>query len=313
LTRANELVGTLSVLFGVPYHPIDRDLRLLDLLARQAADLIERTRAEEALRAARQDLANANADLEQKVEARTEKLQEAVGELEHMSYSMIHDMRAPLRSMQSFSQLLESECGLEQPPAADYVHRISESAKRLDRLVTDALNYNQLVRETPTISEVDLANLLRGVIETYPNLQPSVAQIDLGFPKLMVLGNEALLTQCFGNILDNAVKFVASGVKPDVRIWAEPSTINEQPAVVVFIKDNGIGIEKHVHERIFRMFQRMHSEDEYSGTGIGLAIVRKAVEHMNGRVSLQSEPGREPASTSNFHGQLRIWVGTLWC
>jgi signal transduction histidine kinase len=107
----------------------------------------------------------------------------------------------------------------------------------------------------------------------------------------MVLGNEALLTQSFGNILDNAVKFVAPGVKPDVRVWAEPSTINKQPATAVFIKDNGVGIEKRVHERIFRMFQRMHTEKEYSGTGIGLAIVRKAVEHMNGRVSLESEPG----------------------
>jgi PAS domain S-box-containing protein len=292
LTRANQLLGTISVLFGIPYHPVDRDLRLLDLLARQAADSIERTAAEDNLRVARRDLANANAELEHTVEARTAKLREAMGELEHMSYSMIHDMRAPLRSMQSFSQMLESESGLQHPPASDYVHRISESAKRLDRLVTDALNYNQLVRETPVISEVDLACLLRGIIESYPNLQPLAAAIELDFAKLTVLGNEALLTQCFGNILDNAVKFVAPGVKPYARIWAEPSTIHEHPATAVFIKDNGIGIDKRVHERIFKMFQRGHADHEYSGTGVGLAIVRKAVEHMNGRVSLESELGK---------------------
>jgi PAS domain S-box-containing protein len=291
LTRANQLVGTLSILFGVPYRPIDRDLRLLDLLARQAADLIERTTAEEALRAARKDLANANADLEQKVEARTGKLNEAVSELEHMSYSMIHDMRAPLRSMQSFSQMLESECGYQQPPASDYVHRISESATRLDRLLVDALNYNKLVRETPVITDVDLGNLLRGMVESYPNLQPPAADIELDFAKLMVLGNEALLTQCFGNLMDNAVKFVAPAVKPHARIWAEPSMINQQPATAVLIKDNGVGIEKRLHERIFKMFQR-HAGDEHSGTGIGLAIVRKAVEHMHGRISLESEPGK---------------------
>jgi PAS domain S-box-containing protein len=292
LTRGNQILGTLSILFGAPYHPIDRDLRLLDLLARQAADSIERTRAEEDLRVARQDLANANTELEHKVEARTERLREAMGELEQMSYSMIHDMRAPLRSMQSFSELLASECDVSTPPASDYVHRISESAKRLDRLVTDAFNYNQLVRETPTITNVDLGNLLRGVIESYPNLQPPAADIDLDFASLKVLGNEALLTQCFGNILDNAVKFVPPGVKPHARIWAEPSTIDERPATAVFIKDNGIGIEKNVHERIFKMFERMHPENDDSGTGIGLAIVRKAVEHMNGRVSLESEPGK---------------------
>lgn len=291
LTRANQLIGVLSILFGVPYHPIERDLRLLDLLARQAADLIERTRSEEALRAARRDLANANADLEHKVEERTEKLNEAMGELEHMSYSMIHDMRAPLRSMQSFSHLLESEGEVQRSPASDYVHRISESATRLDRLLVDALNYNKLVRETPVITEVDLGHLLQGMIESYPNLQPPAAHIDLGFARLMVFGNEALLTQCFGNVLDNGVKFVAPGVKPHIRIWAEPSTIKEQPTAAVFIKDNGVGIEKRLHERIFKMFQR-HTDREDSGTGIGLAIVRKVVEHMNGRVSLESEPGK---------------------
>jgi PAS domain S-box-containing protein len=293
LTRDNQLVGTLSVLFGVPYHPIDRDLRLLDLLARQAADSIERAIAEEALRAAREELASANTELEQKVEVRTEKLREAVGELEHMSYSMIHDMRAPLRAMKSFSQLLEAECeDCRHPPGSDYVHRITESAQRLDRLLTDALNYNELVRDNSPLTNVDLGGLLRGMIESYPNLQIPAADVKLEFDKLMVLGNEALLTQCFGNILDNAVKFVASGVKPRVRIWPEPSKIDEQPATAVFIEDNGIGIEKDGQEKIFDMFKRMHNDNEYPGTGIGLTIVRKSVERMNGQLSLESHPGK---------------------
>jgi PAS domain S-box-containing protein len=293
LTRANQLVGTLSVLFGIPYRPIDRDLRLLDLLARQAADSIERGRAEESLRAARQELAGVNAELEQKVEARTAKLREATSELEHMSYSMIHDMRAPLRAMRTFSQMLWSECEeCHRPPASDYVNRITESAHRLDQLLTDALNYNQLVRENPLITNVDLGGLLRGMIESYPNLQFPKADIKLEFDGLMVLGNESLLTQCFGNLLDNAVKFVAPGVKPRVRIWAEDSDIDEQPATVIFIKDNGIGIEKNEQEKIFDLFQRLHAEREYPGTGIGLAIVRKSVERMNGRVSVESHPGK---------------------
>jgi signal transduction histidine kinase len=128
------------------------------------------------------------------------------------------------------------------------------------------------------------------MVQTYPNLQG--ADIRVEFADLLVLGNESLLTQCFGNLLDNAVKFVAEGVKPQVRVWTEPSTIDEQPATSICIDDNGIGIPKAAQERIFRMFQRMHPETEYPGTGIGLAIARKAVERMNGRISLESEPGK---------------------
>jgi signal transduction histidine kinase len=272
-----------------------------------------------ARRAAREELADANTALEEKVEARTTKLREAVGELEHMSYSMIHDMRAPLRAMQSYSQLLESECeDCRHPPGSDYVHRISASAERLDHLLTDALNYNQLVRENSPITNVDLGCLLRGMIGSYPNLQSETADIKLEFDELMVLGNEALLTQAFGNILDNAIKFVAPGVKPHVRLWAGPSKSDEQPATAVFIEDNGIGIEKDAQERIFDMFQRNHTGNEYPGTGIGLTIVRKSLERMNGQISLESHPGKgtrfcvKKTSTAIFGSLDTILFHPIW-
>jgi signal transduction histidine kinase len=240
-----------------------------------------------------------------------------------MSYSMVHDMRAPLRAMQSFAEIMQEGCAdCQRPPGLDYLHRIRESSNRLDRLITDALSYNKVVRENLPVTPVDIGKLLRGMVQTYPNLQPPAAEITLAFEELWVLGNESLLTQCFGNLLDNAVKFVAPGVRPRVRVRAElvesgellvdspgpspsghqPSTMNHlsskaQPAkedqlVRIYIEDNGIGIPKDAQERIFRMFQRMHPESDYSGTGIGLAIVRKAVERMNGRLGLESEPGQ---------------------
>jgi PAS domain S-box-containing protein len=221
-----------------------------------------------------------------------ESLREALAELEYMSYSMVHDMRAPLRAMQSFAELLQSEyANNPESRSTDFLRRICEAAKRLDRLITDALNYNKVVRENLPMTAVDLATLLRGMVETYPNLHPPAAQITLDLAELTVQGNVALLTQCFANLLDNAVKFVGNGVEPHVRIWTEPSTINDQPAFAVYIQDNGIGIEKRAQERIFRMFHRMHSEGEYPGTGIGLTIVRKAVERMSGRISIESELG----------------------
>jgi PAS domain S-box-containing protein len=237
--------------------------------------------------------------LEEAVEERTAKLREAIAELEHMSYSMIHDMRAPLRAMQGFAEMLEQECeGCRRPPASGYVQIIRESSNRLDRLITDALNYNKVVRQNLPMRPVDLAELLRGMVQTYPNLQS--AEITVEFSELVVIANEALLTQCFGNLLDNAVKFVADGVKPRVRVWAEPSTIDDRPATSICVEDNGIGIPKEAQEKIFGMFQRMHVESEYPGTGIGLAIVRKAVERMNGRISIKSEPGKG----TRFHIEL---------
>jgi PAS domain S-box-containing protein len=232
--------------------------------------------------------------LEELVVARTADLHSALADLEHMSYSMVHDMRAPLRAMQGFARLIEAKCPeCRQSPAADYLQRICEASNRLDRLITDALNYNKVVRENPPLLPVDLGRLLRGLVHTYPNLQPPAADITVEpTTELVVLGNESLLTQCFGNLLDNAVKFVAPGVHPRIRVWAQSSTLNHQPSTSIYIADNGIGIPKDAQEKIFGMFQRMHHETEYPGTGIGLAIVKKAVERMRGRVGLESEPGR---------------------
>jgi PAS domain S-box-containing protein len=242
--------------------------------------------------------------LEEVVQERTAKLHDALGELEHMSYSMVHDMRAPLRAMQSFASMLQEECAAcQQPPARDYLQRIRDSSNRLDRLITDALSYNKVVRENLPLTPVPLAELLRGMVKSYPNLHPPAVDITIDLAELVVLGNESLLTQCFGNLLDNAVKFVAPGVHPRVRVWAKSSTLNSpsseaqpakegQPSTLIFVEDNGIGIPKDAQEKIFRMFQRMHHESEYPGTGIGLAIARKAVERMGGRICLDSEPGK---------------------
>ena len=249
---------------------------------------------------ARRAMARSKEELEDVVQERTAELREAMDELEHMSYSMIHDMRAPLRAMQSFAMLLEDECadGLK-PTGLDYARRIGESAKRLDRLITGALNYNQVVRQYSEPTAVELGKLLRGMLETYPNLQRETADIGIEFKELVVLGDESLLTQCFGNLLGNAAKFVAPTVKPRIRVWAEEKHRGaEKPRngdgdrVRIWVEDNGIGIPKEAHEKIFGMFQRLHRENEYPGTGIGLAIVRKAVERMGGEVALESEPGK---------------------
>jgi signal transduction histidine kinase len=236
--------------------------------------------------------------LEEEVDARTAKVREAIAEVEHMSYSMVHDMRAPLRAMQSFAHILEEECpDCRHPPGSEYLGIIRQSSMRLDRLITDALTYSRVVSTEVPLAAVKIGPLLHGIIETYPNLQPRVADIVVDVGNVSVLANESLLTQCFGNLLDNAVKFVVAGVRPSVRIWAEEiggleNSAGQAAVIRIWFEDNGVGIRKDAQERIFRMFQRMHAEGEFPGTGIGLTIVKKALERMNGQVGLESEVGK---------------------
>ncbi len=229
----------------------------------------------------------AEEQLEKAVAERTAKLRETIGELEAFSYSIAHDMRAPLRSLTGFSDLLLAESGDKlDPEGQGYLRRIAAAAGRMDKLIQDVLDYSRVVRTDPPLEPVDPGELLRGIADTYPMLSPDKADLVLEGPFPRVLGNEALLTQVFSNLLGNAVKFVPPGIKPRVRVWAE----EHDDRVRVSFEDNGIGIPARQHERIFRIFER--GGHGYEGTGIGLAIVKKAVERMGGKVALESEPGR---------------------
>ncbi len=265
-------------------------------------DITNRKQAEEALREARDLLANQAGELERTVYERTEKLRETVSELEGFSYSVAHDLRAPLRAMQSFSSILAEECGDQiSVKGKDYIRRITTSAERMDKLIQDVLNYSRIVRSPFPHVPVNMEGLLRGILESYEHLQPPHAEILLEgqFPRVMA--NEALLTQCISNLFGNAVKFVAPGTIPRVRVWTEM----RDSRVRLFFQDNGIGIEKEEYAKIFEIFQQLNKN--YEGTGIGLAIVKKAIERMGGSVGLESEPGKgstfwlelTPAATEN--------------
>jgi signal transduction histidine kinase len=251
--------------------------------------LAERKQAEAALHESQRQLQDLNAQLESRVAERTAKLQETVSDLEHFSHSITHDMRAPLRAMTNFAAFLEEECvGCLKPESLDYFRRIKEAASRMDKLIQDSLSYSRIVRQGMPLQPVELTQLLHSLIESYPNLQPPQSQIKIEPDKLMVLGNEAGLTQCFANLLGNAVKFVAPGVKPRIRIWAEASQ-NAEHRVRIWVEDNGIGIPLQGRHHLFGMFQRLNNQ--YEGTGIGLAIVKKVVERMGGKVGVESQPG----------------------
>jgi PAS domain S-box-containing protein len=246
-------------------------------------DFTERKQLEYALR-------NKGVELERLVTERTAKLQEMVGELKHVSYAIVHDMRAPLRAMNAFAETLLTELSANPATSAehlDFCHRIIIAAGRLDKLIQDSLSYTKAVLQEVPLKPVALSPLIRGLIETYPNLQPDKADIRIEENLPVVLGEESLLTQCFSNLLGNAVKFVPKGVRPQISLRAEPGSADGLVRIVV--QDNGIGIAAPAQARLFGMFQRLTAD--YEGTGIGLAIVRKVTERMGGHADAESEPG----------------------
>ena len=297
LSSGGAVLGTFALYHPEPAAPSEDQLRYVDIVTRTAAILIERDRAQRALRESQEQLAHHAQMLEHRVSERTAELQETISELESFSYSISHDMRAPLRAMQSFAQILAEEYGGQiGPEGKDYIRRIITASDRMDRLIQDVLIYSRVTRTELKLEPVILEKLLDGILESYPQFQAPTALVEIQRPLPVVMANEAALTQCLSNLLGNAVKFVSPGITPHVRIWAE---VRDGRARVL-VRDNGIGIEQDAHEKIFHIFQQL--DRSYEGTGIGLSIVRKAAERMGGSVGVHSRLGRG----STFHLELNL-------
>ena len=237
-----------------------------------------------------------NASLEQRIGERTVELRQSIAELEAVSYSISHDMRAPLRAMQQYAEIL-SELRDDQfgPQAREFLRRIMSSASRLDSLILDVLQYSQLARETIQLQPLELEPLVRNILNDYPTLNRAKAHIHIIKPLLNILGHEAFVAQALSNLLTNAVKFVGPKTIPQVRLWTEPVEREEmgrlEKFIRIWVQDNGVGIALEHQRRIFRIFERVYPNDRYEGTGIGLAIVLKAVTRMGGRIGVESVLG----------------------
>ncbi len=227
-------------------------------------------------------------NLEKLVEKRTSDLRETVQQLETFSYSIVHDMRAPLRSMRSFASFLETEYADKiDEHGRNYLQRIMASALRMDALITDVLTYSRIGAGETTLIRVNLDELVTEIVGQYPQFQEAHDKIHIERPLPIVRGNPALLTQVISNLLGNALKFVPVGRTPRVTVRAE----TRSPRIRLWIEDNGIGIAEEHRDKIFGLFQRLHRPDEYAGTGVGLAVVKRAAERMGGSAGVDSDPG----------------------
>ena len=262
-----------------------------ELERRVAERTTELKRSNEALDMATHKLMDNAKDLEHVISQRTLALQEIVSSLEQFCYTIAHDLRAPLRTMHGFSSaLLEDFAASLHPTAVDYARRIVRAAARMDDQIRALLAYGRLNSADMPLTTTNLGTLLTEVSQSE---EFRAARISIRQPIPLVLANPTALRQVLDNLIGNAVKFVAPGVSPEVRISAQEAA----GWVRLTIQDNGIGIDPKYHQRIFRVFERVSTHD-YPGTGIGLAIVQKGVDRMGGRVGVESLPG---------HGS-RFWV-----
>jgi PAS domain S-box-containing protein len=216
-------------------------------------------------RLAQRSLKASNEELEKTVADRTLTLQQAVSDLQAFSYSVSHDLRSPLRAMQGFSEAVLEDYGDKlDERGRDYLGRIKAAGARLDRLIVDLLSYTR--------------------IAVASHLQSPAAEIRVEGPLPKVLGRESALNQVVTNLLGNAVKFVHEGKTPLIRIWSE----ERGPNVRLWIEDKGLGIAKDEQEKIFHMFTQLNDPAKFGGTGVGLAIVKKAMDLMHGTVGVES-------------------------
>lgn len=286
-SRSGKPVGGLF--FGHPEPNIftERAERLIRGIAAQTSIAIDNAHLYESSKKAQEALSHAHEELELRVAERTLKLSEAVAQMEEFSYTVSHDLRAPLRGMQAYSKALLEDCGellASQPHALEYLQRIADNATRLDKMALDVLTFSRVARGELRMEPVHLDQLVRNLVECYPMMQRPNADIRIE-PLADVLGHEPSLTQVMSNLLTNAIKFVPADTIPQVRIWTE----KREGEVRIWVQDNGLGIDPQYQHRLFRMFERIHPDSHYHGTGVGLAVVRKAAERMNGTVGVESD------------------------
>jgi PAS domain S-box-containing protein len=230
-----------------------------------------------------------NVELEQRVRARTAELEAANADLEAFNYSVSHDLRAPLRHVEGFTRILQADYGADFPPEVQhYLERIAGAAQRMSQLIEALLELSRVGRTTPQVRPVDLGALVRAALdELRPRDDARPIEFVLGALP-MVSGDPRLLRQLFDNLLDNAIKFTRDMPAPRIEVGSE----QHNGDLVVFVRDNGVGFDPQYAARLFHVFHRLHSAEQFEGTGVGLSIVKRITEKHGGRVWASATPGR---------------------
>jgi PAS domain S-box-containing protein len=245
------------------------------------SDITERKRGEE-------DLKRFNQDLEQRVTKRTEQLEAANRELEAFSYSVSHDLRAPLRHINGFVEILQSTSETLSEDDRELLKTIADSAKHMGKLIDDLLSFSRMGRAELRFVPVKLDGTVQEALnELRSELQHRKVEMHVG-PLPTVQGDPVMLRQVFINLLSNALKYSRDRHPAIIKVSAEET----ETEYVISISDNGVGFDPEYAHKLFGVFQRLHSPQEFEGTGIGLAIVRRVIARHDGRVWAEGEVNR---------------------
>ena len=240
-------------------------------------------------RRAKEALDQLNAELETRIDDRTAALHAKSRELESFAYSVAHDLKAPLRGIDGYSRLLLQDYSKSlQDDGCTMLQTIQDSTDEMTQLIDDLLDYSRLERRELRTDTIELGPVVTSLVEEKKR-ECGERPIDfvVEVNGALVLADASGLTQALRNYLDNAIKFTGKVPAPRIEVGAEEGA----ESCVVWVRDNGIGFDMEHHEEIFDIFQRLNVTNDYPGTGIGLAIVRKAMERMGGRAWAESKPG----------------------
>ncbi len=230
-----------------------------------------------------------NSTLEQRVEERTAELKAVNEELESFSYSVSHDFRGPLRAINSFSEILREEYGhCLDAVGRDYLGRIATAAETMGRLIDGLLGLSRVLRSEVRSEPVDLSAVAHEILN---EMQAARPQRQMGWriePELIVQGDPVLLRAMLQNLLDNAWKYTRHCLEPFIDVGRQ----RQESDTVFFVRDNGVGFEKQDAQKLFQPFQRLHAREDYEGSGIGLATVRRIVQRHGGRVWAAGTPNQ---------------------
>ena len=300
MNSAQGLLGFVGFDSVRARHNYDQEeISLLHLFAQMLVNVRERRQAEARLRDFAAELEIRVKDRTQQLDTSVKRLSQANQELQSFAYSVSHDLKAPLRSVEGFASLLQSEHSAElNAEGRDYLDRIQHAALHMARLISDLLAYCRMEELDKQIVPVPLREVVNDVLDGMRNeLDTLGVKIHMNVQDdIQALAHPQGLTMVLRNLIDNAIKFTIPGNVPEITLTAR----NAGDKTLLCVKDEGQGFDMRYHDRIFAIFQRLHRPEVIAGTGIGLAMVQKAIQRMNGRIWAESEPGKG----AKFHIEL---------
>ncbi|MBN2272694.1 MAG: hypothetical protein JXR41_07305 [Bacteroidales bacterium] len=256
---------------------------------------LRRTQAE--LIQSKEQIEDYSKTLEQKVEERTNRLNEAVKDLEAFAYGISHDLRAPIRHIDGFVKLMYSKIPQPDKSITDYYNKITASVNRMSVMIDSLLSFSRLGRREPAIKSIDLNSLVREVIDDFkPDIEKrKIKWIITPLPE--ILGDYHLIKAVYENLIANAIKYTSNKEEAVIEIGSD---VNSKSVVELYVKDNGAGFDMAYSDKLFGVFQRLHSADHFEGIGIGLANVKQIIAKHKGSIRAEGKVNEGAAFYMTF-------------